>query len=364
MKNIEDDKIKDILNKIKINKIQKEEKVKPRSYTFDSRKPAPNNNPIKINLRNINFIGNNTMRNYINLLGNNENVNEDRKNIFLNTNKLPKIINRISLSNSNKKEINNQIGFEDNNMIIQNKLSIFNKTFGNRGFNGIIFNKGISAMRNTNYKISNNSNINNGKLLDPYKEILKYKISKEQLVNPNYTNYTNIINNLHNLNFNCTNKINNKEKIRFKINKNSFNSKATTHNNKCYNNSNINQINIFKINNKEKEKLNIKENEEKNDFHEENNDSFINEFKDLFSNVKGNNDSQEYFQENIIDENKLNESDDDDKEPDPRINFEQINRVNKSRPQTSYGGLNARRKNLQSAMRNRKNRPTTSNVPD
>ena len=89
---------------------------------------------------------------------------------------------------------------------------------------------------------------------------------------------------------------------------------------------------------------------------------------DLFSNVKSNNDSQPHFHENIVDENnKINESDDDDKEPDPRINFEQISRVNKSRPQTSYGGLNARRKNLQSAMqnvRNKKNRPTTSNIPE
>ena len=61
------------------------------------------------------------------------------------------------------------------------------------------------------------------------------------------------------------------------------------------------------------------------------------------------------------------DSDDDDKEPDPRINFEQISRVNQSRPQTSYGGLNARRKNLQSAManiKNKVNRPTTSNIPE
>ena len=58
---------------------------------------------------------------------------------------------------------------------------------------------------------------------------------------------------------------------------------------------------------------------------------------------------------------KNNESDD-DKEPDPRINFEQINRVNKSRPQTSYGGLNVRRKNLQSAFKNRNSRPATSNI--
>ena len=108
--------------------------------------------------------------------------------------------------------------------------------------------------------------------------------------------------------------------------------------------------------------LKIKENEEKNNICEENNDSFINELNDLFSNVKNNhNDSQPNVEEN----NKNNESEDDDKEPDPRINFEQINKVNQSRPQTSYGGLNARRKNLQSAIQNVRNknlRPTTSNV--
>ena len=34
----------------------------------------------------------NTMRNYVNIIGNNENSDENKKNIFLNTNKLPKII--------------------------------------------------------------------------------------------------------------------------------------------------------------------------------------------------------------------------------------------------------------------------------
>ena len=138
---------------------------------------------------------------------------------------------------------------------------------------------------------------------------------------------------------------------------------------------NINQANnnIILFKNIKKEKDDIKEkyksieNEEKNNLCEENNDSFINELNDLFSNVKENNDSIQPFQENIEENNKNNESDEDDKEPDPRINFEQINRVNKSRPQTSYGGLNARRKNLQSAIqneRNKKNRPTTSNIPE
>ena len=137
----------------------------------------------------------------------------------------------------------------------------------------------------------------------------------------------------------------------------------------------INQINnnliLFKSNKKDKdeikEKSKVKENEEKNNVCEENNDSFLNEFNDLFLNVKANKDSQTNFQGNIDENNKNNDSDDDDKEPDPRINFEQINKVNQSRPQTSYGGLNARRKNLQSAMQNARNkniRPNTSNIPE
>ena len=105
-------------------------------------------------------------------------------------------------------------------------------------------------------------------------------------------------------------------------------------------------------------KLNNKE--EKNNLCEDNNDSFITELHNLFPNEKRNNDSQQNLNEQI-DEIDKNESDD-DKEPDPRINFEQINRVNKSRPQTSYGGLNVRRKNLQSAFKNRNSRPATSNV--
>ena len=71
---------------------------------------------------------------------------------------------------------------------------------------------------------------------------------------------------------------------------------------------------------------------------------------------------KEKNQEQINQNDKIIESDD-DKEPDPRINFEEINKVNKSRPQTSYGGLNARRKNLENALKNKNNRPATSNLP-
>ena len=379
----------EIPKKLIININEKIEPIKPRSYTFDSKKSNSNNNAIKLNLGNINFMGSNTMRNYMNLLCNNENGGENRKNIFLNTNKLPKIITRLSLSNFHKKiNINNNNSLNNNennnnNMGTTNKFNnIFNKTSGTMGFKGLTFNNGIAGLRNTNYKFNNNNNLNSCKLLNSHNEIFKYKISKEQINNPNNANNINIIkdinnkNNLFNLPFNNINISTNKEKKKIYINKNSFNTKTTIHNNnKYYNNMNVNQINnnliLFKNNKKEKdeikEKSKGKENEEKNNVCEENNDSFINELNDLLSNVKVNNDSQPHFQENIEENNKNNDSDDDDKEPDPRINFEQINRVNKSRPQTSYGGINARRKNLQSAMQNARNkniRPVTSNVPE
>ena len=379
----------EIPKKLIININEKIEPIKPRSYTFDSKKSNSNNNAIKLNLGNINFMGSNTMRNYMNLLCNNENGGENRKNIFLNTNKLPKIITRLSLSNFHKKiNINNNNSLNNNennnnNMGTTNKFNnIFNKTSGTMGFKGLTFNNGIAGLRNTNYKFNNNNNLNSCKLLNSHNEIFKYKISKEQINNPNNTNNINIIkdinnkNNLFNLPFNNTNISTNKEKKKIYINKNSFNTKTTIHNNnKYYNNMNVNQINnnliLFKNNKKEKdeikEKSKGKENEEKNNVCEENNDSFINELNDLLSNVKVNNDSQPHFQENIEENNKNNDSDDDDKEPDPRINFEQINRVNKSRPQTSYGGINARRKNLQSAMQNARNkniRLVTSNFPE
>ena len=375
----------EIPKKLIININEKIEPIKPRSYTFDSKKSNSNNNAIKLNLGNINFMGSNTMRNYMNLLCNNENGGENRKNIFLNTNKLPKIITRLSLSNFHKKiNINNNNSLNNNennnnNMGTNNKFNnIFNKTSGTMGFKGLTFNNGIASLRNTNYKFNNVNNLNSCKLLNSHNEIFKYKISKEQIINPNNKNNLNInnLNNLLNLQFNNTNISTNKEKKKIYINKNSFNTKTTIHNNnKYYNNMNANQINnnliLFKNNKKEKdeikEKSKGKENEEKNNVCEENNDSFINELNDLLSNVKVNNDSQPHFQENIEENNKNNDSDDDDKEPDPRINFEQINRVNKSRPQTSYGGINARRKNLQSAMQNARNkniRPVTSNVPE
>ena len=257
----------------------------------------------------------------------------------------------MSLSNYHKKNnTNNEDPKELNNNNGSNfKFNIFSKTSGIIGFKGITFNKGISGFRNTYYKINNN-NTNNLKIVNPLNDTIKYKIVKEQLLNQNSNNNLQFINNKN---------ITDKDKKKININKNSFNTKAVINSNKYNSKMNVN-MNIFKNDNK---KIKIenkgKENELKNNLCEENNDSFINELNDLFSNVKGNNDSQPNIQEPMDDNDKNNESDD-DKEPDPRIHFEQISRVNKSRPQTSYGGLNARRKNLQSALNNR---PATSNIP-
>ena len=293
--------------------------------------------------------------------------------IFLNTYKLPQIINRLSLSNFHKKKVNdtNQI----RNVNINYNFNIFNKTSGLMGFKGITFNRGIPEFRNTNYVINNDigniGNIGNIKpITSENSDISKYKVLKGQLLsnNININNNINIINN----NLNIINDLkNDKEKKRTNYNKNSFNSKAIINNNKYYNNNLIKEnMNIFKDVSKKiklekhEEKIISKskeKNEEKNNLCEDNNDSFITELHNLFPNEKKNNDSQQNLNEQTDEMDKNNESDD-DKEPDPRINFEQINRVNKSRPQTSYGGLNVRRKNLQSAFKNRNSRPATSNV--
>ena len=315
------------------------ELLKPRSHSLD--KKNLNNKPIKINIGNFNFIINK------------ERINRNDKNIFLNTNRLPKIVQRLSLSNFHKKSNNNNKDLNDlkndeNNNI---KSNIFNKTFG---FKRITFNKGIPNFRNTNYKI-NDIKMTNLKPLNSFKDTVRYKLVKEQLLekiknnNIDKTNYIQLIEN-------NANNDKNKKKIHF--NKNSFNTKTIIKNNNINNPININ-INLFKKNNK---KIKLEKNENNNNIYEENNDSFINEFNNLFSHEKGNNDFHKNKYEKTDDKSINNESDD-DKEPDPRINFEEISKVNKSRPQTSYGGLNARRKNLQSALQNKNNRPATSNIP-
>ena len=331
--------------------------LKPRSQTFDSN-VLHSTKPIKINIQNIRRTDDNVKIKF-------RNDNQ----IFLNTYKLPQIINRLSLSNFHKKKINNEQN-QIRNVNINYNFNIFNKTSGLMGFKGITFNRGIPEFRNTNYLINNEAG-NMKPITSENSDINKYKILKGQLLNSNINinNNINIINN----NLNIINDLkNDKEKKRANYNKNSFNSKAIINNNKYYNNNLINEnMNIFKDANKKiklekhDEKLisskSKEKNEEKNNLCDDNNDSFITELHNLFPNEKKNNDSQQNLNEQTDEMDKNNESDD-DKEPDPRINFEQINRVNKSRPQTSYGGLNVRRKNLQSAFKNRNSRPATSNV--
>ena len=145
---------------------------------------------------------------------------------------------RLSLSNFHKNNNNNKDSNDlkhdyDNNL----KLNIFNKTFG---FKGITFNKGIP-------NLINNINITNLKPFNSFKEKIRYKLVKEQLLdkiqnnNINKTNYIKLIEN--NLN-------NDKNKKKLHFNKNSFNTKAVIKNNNNINNPiNIN-MNLFKKNNK------------------------------------------------------------------------------------------------------------------
>ena len=314
------------------------EKIKPRSYTLDRKKNK--DNPIKINFDNFYF--------------------NDNK-IFLRTNILPKIIPKLSLSNFNKRKNNNN---EENNELNnnkdkKNKFNIFNKTYGITDLKQITFNKGITSFRNTNYKLNNINTINtintinNLNINDYLNDTFKYKLLKEKLLNINK------LQNNNNIKIINKNIIFEKDKKKLHFNKNFFNSKTII-------NKKIN-LNLKLLKNKKRESIKKNDNKLeikriKNDLYEDNNDSFINELNYLFLNDKENNDNKSNNEEQLNQIDKTNESDD-DKSPDPRINFEHINKVNKSRPQTSYGGLNARRKNLQNAFKNKDNRPVTSNLP-
>ena len=317
--------------------------LKPRSYSFDIKNPKIKT--IKINKDNIKAFDNTTR-------------NKENKILF-NTNNFPKILHKLSLSNQKFNKNFNETTRELNGE--------FNRTL-KIGFNDLAFNKGSFHFKNTNYKINND---NNFKSLNSSNDESKYKFMKEKLINQYYNNINR--NNIFLKYINCN--INNEQdKKRTSIkSKNSFNTRTIIINTSKGNN---NIINLFTNNKKiklekNKDKIMIKEkmgNEEKiNYLNEEKNSPFINKLNDLSSNENKNEDIHSQFQEQEkkdIDEcNKNNENDDDSKELDPRINFEHINRVNKSRPQTSYGGLNMRRKNLRSAL-NKNNRPATSNFSD
>ena len=108
--------------------------MKLRINTFDKAKLV--NKPIKINFGDI----------------------KDKNKIFLNLNKLPIIIPRLSFKNFHKRIINNNNDFKElrYNEKANLKQSIFNKT---SVFKGITFNKGLSNFRKTNYKINKMNNL-------------------------------------------------------------------------------------------------------------------------------------------------------------------------------------------------------------
>ena len=318
--------------------------LKPRSYSFDIKSSKIKS--IKINNDNIKAVDNTTK--------------SIENKIFFNTSNLPKIIHKLSLSNNQKQSKNyNETTREINDT--------FNRTL-KIGFNDIAFNKSNFQFKNTNYKMNKD---NNFKSINYPTDKFKYKLMKEKLNNQYYNNINrnNIF--LKYINGNISNE---QDTQRNSIkSKNSFN-KRTIIINTSKGQNNI--INLFTNNKKiklekNKDKIVIRGkmgNEEKiNYLKEESNIPLIKESNDFLSNQQTNEDIQSQCQKQEkkeIDEcNKNNESDDNNKERDPRINFEHINKVNKSRPQTSYGGLNKRRKNLRSAL-NKNCRPTTSNFSD
>ena len=192
----------------------------------------------------------------------------------------------------------------------KNKGTLFNKTSGWFGLrNGIKFNSGIFGNRESSESTSNNNNNSNNKGIINSNEGAKIR------------------------NFN------NLSEKSGKISSENINLKKPQENNLC----------------------------------EGNNDSFIDELTDILNNVQSSKENKaekprSIFLENDKEkedslENKSDKSDNDndDKEPDPRINFEHINKINTARPLTSYGGLNTRKKNLQRALQSAKYRDNIKN---
>ena len=287
------------------NNFKSENLYKGRSYTFDMNKKLINNNiNLKINNQNQEF---NTKENPIK-------ISLDKKDIKI------KIINK-DLQNNKNNNINKNnfntynpnlpgqqttvlpkislTNFHNNNDSKKSlKLLYFNQTTLNKGFHGLTFNSTRFKFIKRNFNKDNSPNN-------------KIKINKLKIAENN----------------NKFDKTSN-----FKIDLNKLNNN---------NNDNIvlNRTNPMFFKNKQKLKIN---NEKKIDYNEED--------------YKNNNENEEN-----IGMNEENKSENSDKEVDPRINFEHINRVNRSRPQTSYGGLNARRKNLQNALQGKNNNINNSN---
>ena len=199
----------------------------------------------------------------------------------------------------------------------------------------------IKNASNKEEKMNYNNNIyenyNNNNIFGIEDEKIKYNNIKKNVISTT-------INNKNNIN------IYNNPQLNIEQNKANFFNKTIKHNNKS-NLLNTKNNYLRYYNDHQKDINNLLSDRSKGNKIDEFNkkiikiDSFADGFNDIYNEFQNNNGSIK--------------SDDDD-EPDPRINFEHINQINKCRPLTSYGGLNARRQNLKSALQKNKDRPITS----
>lgn len=331
--------------------------------------------------------------NFVNgITANNENTNKNINSKNYDNNNIN--------NNTNSNFFKDKIKLKVKKDIKDNILFNLNRERKNHGNENLLLENILSSSPLEKNILQDSSNKNSGNskkkihLFNKNSFNTKFSLFQNNKSNNNVNNIINNNNNTFN-NFNVnSSRGNNKIILKVKeeendINKESLKEKVHSSQNKREAYVIINKnININNINKRSENK--------KIEVSEENNDSFINELNDILSNVKGeninnnigniNNNPPERKEELEEREEKEDSDDDDDKaEPDPRINFEQISRLNKSRPQTSYGGLNARKKNLQSALQNNRqrrnygnqgtpvnqmifpvqlgNRPVTSNIP-
>ena len=288
------------------NNFKPENLFKGRSYTFDMNKKLLNKN---VNLYN------NNQNLEMNMKSNPIKINLENKDVKI------KIINKESQNNI---IINNNINNNKNNFIntcqpvvvsqqtnilprisLSNfhkndskkslKLLCFNKTSSTKAFQNLAFNSCLTGFKIINHNFRNDNTPNNVKKLNTIKLLENNnKFDKTSNFKIDLNKLTN--NNDDNITLNRTNPMFFKNKQKLKISK----EKQIDYNEEDYKNNNENEDNV-----------------------------------------------------RITGENKSENS---DKEVDPRINFEHINRINRSRPQTSYGGLNARKKNLQNALQGKSNK--------
>ena len=277
---------------------------------------------LELNFNSTNFRGENSFASSRNC--------KDQERILIN--------NNINKENKTDQEPKKRGIIFENVFRIRNSVDLNNKTNTKINLNSLRYknqNEQMNNLYNSPYLDFDNFNTPI-KSNDENSRIKNYHLPK---INQGISNDNNNIVKLKNLNFNKTSGyFNNKGTISFN---NTFGRKF--HKIKIVDMKKIKE----KIENKEKEK----EKEKKKNPNGNNNDSFIDELTNILINVNTNK-----IEEEENKQNEENKSIDNDKEPDPRINFEQIQRVNLSRPQTSYGGLNTRKKNLQSALQNSKYR--------